>query len=142
MASMAPSPPSAPVSICSDAACIEDQDKNSLKCVCERLVHYRCTKLPAYQIQVINKKRNYSFHCQNCMEVPESLLELVPARKARSQQLQASKSTRTQNDEYEKTIKTLKGNEQHLLSVIEKQQAELSDLKKKLKKDPAYHTLE
>ena len=47
-----------------------------------------------------------------------------------------------QNIEYEKTIKTLKGNEQQYLSMIEKQQVELSELKKKLQSDPAYHTLE
>ena len=143
MASSLPSPPSTPASICTDADCVDDQDENSLKCTkCERSVHYRCTKLPAYQIHLINKKRNYSFHCQNCVEVPKSLLELVPVRKVRSQQIQAAKTLRMQNIEYEKTIKTLKGNEQQYLSMIEKQQVELSELKKKLQSDPAYHTLE
>ena len=72
--------PSAPVSICSDAACIEDQAENSLKCAkYERLVYYRCAKPTAYQ---------------NCVEIPKSLLELIPVRKERSQQPQASKTTR------------------------------------------------
>ena len=143
MASSSPSPPTSPASICTDAACVDDQDENSFKCSkCERSVHYRCTKLPAYQIHLINKKRNYSFHCQNCVEVPKSLLELVHDRKVRSQQLQAAKALRMQNIEHEKTIKTLKGNEQQYLSMIEKQQVELSELKKKLQSDPAYHTLE
>ena len=143
MASSTPSPPPMPASICTDVVCAQDQDENSLKCVkCERFVHYRCTNLPAYQIQIIIKKRNYSFQCQNCVEVSKSLLELVPTRKVRSQQLQSAKSLRLKNIEQEKTIKTLKVNEQQYLGIIETQQAELTELKKKLQSDPTYHTLE
>ena len=47
-----------------------------------------------------------------------------------------------QNDEYEKTIKTLKGNELNLLSVIKKQQREVAYSKMKPYTDPTYHTLE
>ena len=66
--------------ICNNTHCTsdEDEDEGSLVCTkCRRLVHYRCTKLPAYQIQVINTKRNYAYYCQNCVTVPQELLEVV-----------------------------------------------------------------
>ena len=39
--------------ICNSKECVDDQDKDSLTCAkCKRSIHYRCTMLPAYQIQM------------------------------------------------------------------------------------------
>ena len=66
--------------ICNDTKCMTDDDHNTLVCIkCMRLVHYECSKLPAYQIHVINTKRHYPFYCKNCVDVPQSLLNLVPS---------------------------------------------------------------
>ena len=47
-------------------------------CECTRSVHYRCTQLPAYQIQAFLEKRiKRHFHCSNCILVPEELQRIV-----------------------------------------------------------------
>ena len=39
------------IPVCTEAICIDDGDKNKLTCVkCKDKQHYRCTRLPAYQI--------------------------------------------------------------------------------------------
>ena len=63
---------------CSTTKCNEDENKNKLVCAdCKRSVHYRCTQLPAYQIQayIVKKKRNY--YCSNCIVVPAELERTV-----------------------------------------------------------------
>ena len=41
------------ISTCTPTNCVQDEDKYKLECVkCKRLVHYRCTLLPKYQIQM------------------------------------------------------------------------------------------
>ena len=38
--------------ICTESKCIENNDMNKLQCgQCKRKVHYKCTRLPAYQLQ-------------------------------------------------------------------------------------------
>ena len=70
--------------LCTDSECIEDNGNHVLKCPkCNRNVHYRCTSLPAYQLQVIllvKKTRNSGYHCQNCVVVSDEIKELVPAK--------------------------------------------------------------
>ena len=63
---------------CSVTRCNPDEDTKKLVCAdCERSVHYRCTKLPAYQIQayIVKKKRNY--FCSTCIFVPADLEKLI-----------------------------------------------------------------
>ena len=63
---------------CSATRCNEDENINKLVCAdCKRSFHYRCTKLPAYQIQayIVKKKRNY--YCCNCITVPAELERIV-----------------------------------------------------------------
>ena len=42
---------------------------------CTREVHYACSKLPLYQIQLCLTSKSRSFQCQNCVKVPELLRE-------------------------------------------------------------------
>ena len=64
--------------ICSKHKCIEDKDPNKLQChSCKRRVHYQCTLLPIYQVQLhrysTHAKGFSSYVCINCVEVPEFL---------------------------------------------------------------------
>lgn len=65
---------------CSETKCYDFSNQNTLQCsTCERLVHYRCTRLPAYQIQLFistskaNTRSGKSFCCFNCVEVSADL---------------------------------------------------------------------
>ena len=63
---------------CSMTRCNPDESSQKLVCAdCKRSVHYKCTKLPAYQIQayITKKKRNY--YCASCIEVPAELERLI-----------------------------------------------------------------
>ena len=53
-------------------------DENKLKCVrCRKEQHFRCTGLPAYQVQMFLTKRYRSFVCVNCVSVSEELTGIV-----------------------------------------------------------------
>ena len=65
---------------CSITRCCSDENNNHMLtcCECTRSVHYRCTQLPAYQIQAFLEKRiKRHFHCSNCIFVPEELQRIV-----------------------------------------------------------------
>ena len=62
------------------SACISDEDIYKMKCnECQRLVHYKCTSLPTYQLQQFLTKGYRNFVCVNCVEVPEYLLQIAPS---------------------------------------------------------------
>ena len=49
-------------------------DKYKLKCAkYKRLVHYRCTSLPTYQLQLFLTKGDRKFICCKCVEIPSYL---------------------------------------------------------------------
>ena len=65
---------------CTENTCIDDKDINKLQCgQCKRKVHYKCSRLPAYQLQrylVASLGQYYSkFLCSNCVNVPDSILK-------------------------------------------------------------------
>ena len=65
---------------CTVSTCIEDKDINKLQCgQCKRKVHYKCSRLSAYQLQrylVASLGQYYNkFLCQNCVNVPDSILK-------------------------------------------------------------------
>lgn len=64
---------------CSMTKCVEDETKEKLQCAeCKNYYHYRCTQLPAYQIQAFIEKRiRRHYYCQNCITVPVELERLV-----------------------------------------------------------------
>ena len=69
---------------CTENSCIEDNDINKLQCgQCKRKVHYKCTRLPAYQLQrylVASLGQYYSkFLCSNCVVVPDSIQKELAA---------------------------------------------------------------
>ena len=70
--------------ICTESLFIENNDMNKLQCgQCKRKVHYKCTRLPAYQLQrylVASLGQYYSkFLCSNCVVVPDSIQKELAA---------------------------------------------------------------
>ena len=63
---------------CTPLACVQDDDKYKLECAeCKLLVHYRCTQLPLYQIQLFLTKGYRKYICLNWVEVPTYLLDTL-----------------------------------------------------------------
>ena len=63
---------------CNQSKCIDDKDDNRLEChSCKRKVHYLCTCLPPYQLQLHRystlAKGFSSYICINCVEIPDFL---------------------------------------------------------------------
>lgn len=69
---------------CSSFHCTEtkggDEARQLQCCACQRLVHYKCSKLPAYMIQAFVEKRiKKYYYCERCITVPVELThELSP----------------------------------------------------------------
>ena len=64
---------------CTSEECITDEDQYKLECaICLRHVHYRCTQLPVFQIQLFLTKKYRKFMCGNCVQVPDYLKEILP----------------------------------------------------------------
>ena len=62
---------------CSDSTCQTDDDSNFLTCdECKRNVHFKCTKLPAYQVQRFIKMENQKFVCINCTQIEAKIMEV------------------------------------------------------------------
>ena len=67
--------------MCTPTLCVNDADQHILKCsTCKLIVNYKCTRLPPYQIKrfITFGTNHYKFICENCIEVPEDLLEIFP----------------------------------------------------------------
>ena len=65
--------------VCSQQTCAEDDGQYKLECKeCRRLIHYRCTKLPLYQIERFLTKGYSRYICINCVVVSEYLKDVVP----------------------------------------------------------------
>ena len=64
---------------CSALKCIvNESDTNRLRCSkCSRLVHFTCSKLPAYHIKTYIDKKSRHFHCISCVDVPSDLNVLI-----------------------------------------------------------------
>jgi len=67
--------------LCSPSECVtseEGRSKDTLECKkCNRIVHYICSKLPVYQIQLCLTYKSRAFVCQNCVVITPDLLERV-----------------------------------------------------------------
>ena len=63
--------------ICTKDECKENGDSGRLTCGdCKRKVHYRCTKLPLYALEVFRtKSRKYT--CANCVDVDKDFAKLM-----------------------------------------------------------------
>lgn len=63
---------------CSLTSCADDDDQNRLKCrKCHRLVHYECTQLPLYQLQIFVNTYNEQYLCHNCVRITKTLRSKV-----------------------------------------------------------------
>ena len=125
-----------------DTHCVDDGDKKAVLCSkCRRSVHYCCTKLPAYQIQVILTKRTYGYYCQNCVAVPQELLELDSKQNV----LELTEETirlKREIEGCEAIIKKHKENEEELKNTMKSQGHDLKNLEQKLQMSPALLSLE
>ena len=130
--------------LCNSSTCVGDMDEDALTCAkCKRSVHYRCTMLPAYQIQVFLAKQYIKYYCQNCVTVPDRLLVLVPNRD-RSIPSTANEIKRLKREVHgcEGIIKSHEDYENHLKSELIKKEEDLTQLKKSLQNNPGLHTVE
>ena len=127
--------------VCTTDKCIDDKNKDRLICKsCNRYVHYLCSELPAYYIQRLinalkdNKKDKdgHRFICSNCVNVSKDLADKIPIRAALQRDIEHCENILKQNEvntkEQEREFK--------------KVHKEMKELKAKLKKDPALHTVE
>ena len=65
-------------SVCTAELCFADDDKYKLECSkCNRYVHYDCTQLPLFQIQLFLTTGYRKFICANCIVISEYLSKLV-----------------------------------------------------------------
>lgn len=108
---------------CSTSACIiNNEDPNYIQCSdCKRHVHYRCTMLPAYQLQVFINKRTMKFSCANCVTVQKNLVDLLKSQDVPFYILSRDK------DETRRLRKELKACE-NLLKVQDENQNQLKDM--------------
>jgi len=60
------------------------KDNDMLQCrKCQRFVHYACSELPAYQIQLCLQYKSRRFECKKCVTVTPILLEKIKTSKQR-----------------------------------------------------------
>ena len=71
------------IPLCTPSNCPPDEDQYKLKCNnCQRVVHYKCTELPLYQLNQFLTRGYRNFICVNCIEAPEHLHDIVPDNQA------------------------------------------------------------
>ena len=104
------------------------------------------SKLPAYHIQTLKLiNRGIKFLCQNCVDVPKDLLELIRNRE-RSHVVvtgcQRVGEAKAQRCWMPSLIKQKVETEARLKETIETQKKSPTALKKNLDASPSYHTLE
>jgi hypothetical protein len=67
------------LNLCMSSNCIQDNDQYKLECAeCHHLVHYNCTQLPVFQLQLFLTKGYRKFICVNCVDIPEYLNDMFP----------------------------------------------------------------
>ena len=66
---------------CTQSKCILDESLNKkdiLRCrKCQRFVHYVCSDLPDYQIQLCLLYKARSFQCRNCVQLSSELIDRI-----------------------------------------------------------------
>ena len=90
------------------------------------------------------RRTGCKYVCPNCVSVSKELLPLAQNSGQQPSIRTAAELAKLKEtiNEKEKTIKKYKTNEQHLLEIVESQKQDLTELKKKLSNDPAFHTIE
>ncbi|XP_066923725.1 uncharacterized protein DDB_G0284459-like [Clytia hemisphaerica] len=122
------------------------KDNDVLQCRrCERFVHYACTELPAYQIQLCLQYKSRRFECAKCVTVTPILLEKIKTStervrkdkatntdKVNNGEQQGDKSTNARLDRLEKKIEKLLDKED--VAKKKKQRTYAETTKEELKK--------
>ena len=101
--------------------------------ICQRLVHYKCTHLPLYQLQLFLTTGYRKFVCINCVNIPKYLEELVPAQspsqtKTMAELTIALKETSNEIDNHKVANQALANTNLHLRTQLEKQREEIEQL--------------
>ena len=119
---------------CKQSLCVDDGDQHKVECKdCQRLVHYKCTHLPLYQLQLFLTTGYRKFVCINCVNIPKYLEELVPAQspsqtKTMAELTIALKETSNEIDNYKVANQALANTNLHLRTQLEKQREEIEQL--------------
>ena len=67
-----------PPQICTPLRCTDDENLNRLECKkCKRSVHYECTQLPLYQLQIFVTSYNDQYLCSKCVRITKNLRSKV-----------------------------------------------------------------
>ena len=125
--------------------CIKDNKKDRFICAeCSRSVHYGCTELPAYYIQmIVRKDRGLKFICVSCVNVTKKIADNYPSQSSQIQSLKRDikncENILKVKDETEKELLKKYEDEKKVANTRKK---ELAELKRKMDRNPALHTLE
>ena len=58
-------------------------DEDTLQCrICQRRVHFACSELPAYQIQLCLQHKARKYQCRNCVVIKPKLMEKLKIKSA------------------------------------------------------------
>ena len=100
------SPPAA----CTPKKCTSEEDEDQLQCrKCKRYVHYECTQLPLYQLQIFVTTYNDQYTCPNCVRITRSLKNKVGKNNYHMMQMELE----DKNDIIEKLNKELNKRNNH-----------------------------
>ena len=121
-----------PLIECTQETCsITDMEKHVLKCnKCNRLIHYKCTGLPLYQLQhlVSAKKRNNI--CISCTKITDSLKDILPSH------ILPSPPPKSKNDSVDTSKLEAKQKQiESLVETIKMLNATITDLRDKIDKN-------
>lgn len=133
------------IETCTLSQCITDRKKDRLTCTeCERSVHYSCSELPPYYIQlIVGNVKDIKFICVNCVTVTKKIADKYPSpsQKIKSLQRDVTNCENIIKIKAEKEKELIKKYEEDKI-VADARVKELAELKKKLDNNPALHTLE
>ncbi|XP_066910337.1 uncharacterized protein PF3D7_1120000-like [Clytia hemisphaerica] len=117
---------------CTLVTCIGDEDQNRLICRSyQRMVHYECTQLPLYQLQIFANTYNNQYVCHNCVRITRSLRSKIGENKYHMMQEQIAKK----DNEIKKLKKQLTKNREVINNDIETMLTQkMSDLEAKTRK--------
>lgn len=106
---------------CTEQNCIKDDDKMRLEChKCQRTLHYACTGLPSYQIQMFLNKGYRKYQCINCCSIDQELHRKILDQ---SEKIKSCTHSRKEIEACENIIKVKNENERKLNVAVKELQA-------------------
>ena len=114
------------------SCCLDDKDRHILECAeCKRMVHYRCTELPLYQLQLFLTKGYRKFVCINCVSVQDYLTKIIPIVPTPRVDLDSQILVETSNTDKEEVTKLRNEVDEHANS-LKSYEVVVADLKNKI----------